>query len=461
MNKDDRDMKKEDIIDSFIDDLNNEKKPQAYEKNGDIRDEELDELFETIRAVKRLKKSDFSENKVRKSKKTIKGRLITIGKIGAIASIFLLVFMGGSFFGLPFDLGKESENESKFQLLGNESVVHAMVKAYEQLNSYEGIIEIRSQEDGQMDSLHIIEVKYKKPNKFYAVHSYDGYSYTQISDGEKLYTIDSKEVVIDYSNPEKELWRYHIGNQIQELAQAREIKEIGSEIVAGRDAIVYEYRFSSEESFNRLWVDKETNLPLKNELNLPENRQLINHFIELEVNTEINDKEFTYETKEGQKTIQLNSKIDREELNKVWNKSEDLIKEIPNSFKLTRIVKLENEIYEYLMKFRDDKNDEYLDVYISLKPVSDYYFKESQHGILGDGWVEMQQEAINLFKVYIGKSNYAKWVNKDEEIVIVSSRNSKDLSKILEKFAKDKITTVTLEELKNMGINSPITKEGH
>jgi outer membrane lipoprotein-sorting protein/predicted house-cleaning noncanonical NTP pyrophosphatase (MazG superfamily) len=454
-----KETKYEDIINSFIDDLNNEKKPKVYMELEDKDLEELESYFETVRAIKRLRKSDTKSllNRNKKNKKERK-RIFPIIKIAAVAAVFLITFVAGSFLDIPF-LDKQLQDNKEFSILNSDNIVHAMVKAYEELKSYAGVIEIRSINNGEVDFLETIQVKYKKPNKYIAIHEYDGYSYKQISNGDKLYTVTADTVTVDYSNPRKELWRYHIEDQIQELTIAEEIRKVGSENLLGREADVFEYRFSDSETFHKIWVDKETNLPLKKELNLPENRKLINHFIELEVNPEFDDMIFSYELEPQQKLVELNHKVDVDSVKKVWGNTDRLQEEVPDSFELVNAVKLENEVYDYLVKFSKDKD--YIDVYITNKPITDYYSTDSEYGKLGDGWVEITEDAVNVFKVYIGKSNVLKWVTENMEIVIVSNIDTDSIVDLLERVEQKEIVPISVKELEDMGVKPTITKEGH
>lgn len=54
MNKDIKELVREDILSDFIDDLNNERKPRVHDDMELHGDEDLLELFETVRAVKRF-----------------------------------------------------------------------------------------------------------------------------------------------------------------------------------------------------------------------------------------------------------------------------------------------------------------------------------------------------------------------------------------------------------------------
>lgn len=545
------------ILSDYIDDLNAEKKPDISQDMAD--NEELQKLFETVRAVKRLRNEPYQELRYAKQEAKKPKRSFAGFKVIAVAAVFFIIFSASALFksilpfrydgvmekeareesgniqndnGMPkqmaggiaekkidmetkaqksdktnnkyipkqmaafsdliarisqslnFDeeqecrdtikedeknMVKSDETELKIMtssadrsiLLSSRSVVYSMTKAFQNLESYVGTIEIRSEQNGVVDFLEKIDVKYKKPNKFYAIHSYDGITFTKISDGEKFYTIQTDKTTIDYACPEKELWKYHICQQIEEFMQADEIKEIGMDTIAGRMAVVYEYRYKGDGFTNKLWVDAKTNIPLKNELNLSENKRLTNQFIQMEVNAPINDEIFSYSPKKDENTIFLNDKVELDVVKKDWPEINILLKNIPESFEFKRAVRLKDVSYNYLLNFKGEDEQDFLDVYIALKPVSDYYYKEADHGILGNGWVELEDGVVNAFKAYIGKSNVAKWVNPNNELLLVSNRSSYITSKIFEKMAEKTIKFIPSEALSEFGLEPVFTKENH
>ena len=82
MNKSNGDNQ-EDKIHQFIEDLNREKKPEVY-RSEEAMNTDLEEMFETIRAVKRLKQG---------RKATLHQRILGSKgmKVAAAAAVFVLV----------------------------------------------------------------------------------------------------------------------------------------------------------------------------------------------------------------------------------------------------------------------------------------------------------------------------------------------------------------------------------
>ena len=201
MSKFDSDLNnKKTVIDQFIDDLNEEKRPAAYQA-GPV-DPEMEKLFETVRAVRRLEQGSRSREKAYRRPR-VKGWL-------AVAAVLLLVVLGLSILQFPgLDLALPGVKRG--------GIVEASAIAYEELHSYSGIFEIRSERDGTVDSLETITIQYQKPNKYVAVHRVNALEQRYVSDGEKMIADEYGRVTIENLFPEKELWRYHIGTVIHEL----------------------------------------------------------------------------------------------------------------------------------------------------------------------------------------------------------------------------------------------------
>jgi outer membrane lipoprotein-sorting protein len=468
MNRERDSLKKEELLSSFIDDLNEERKPEIYKEEKLQEEDELLELLETVRAVKRLKGKNLEEFKLKPNTRraVVEKRSANIRKTVLAASVLIVVFLAGNMFpsGL-FNLEKSSPSDPgqlEMKIAApNTNVVYAMERAYEELEGYSGKIEILSESNGVIESRDEIEIKFQKPDKYYFVHKYDKVQITKISDGDKLYIIDGDQVTVDYLHPAKELWRFHIGNQIEELKRVSEINQTGMETVLGRETLVYEFRYSELEPLNRIWIDVKTNLPIKQELNMNGNRRLTNKFVEIQFNPAIDKKIFSYEAKLDKRVKMVNKKSSLEEAKKEWKVAGSFPGLLENSFTLSKVIELEKGWYDYSLSFKGKENTkEYLDIYIG-KPMSEYYMKESELGKLKDGWVEINREAVNVFKVYIGRSSFVKWVTPESEIVMVGNVGVEGMIETLEKLTGEKVSPASVEDMKKFGVEEPVTKEGH
>lgn len=465
--------KKEQVLSDFIDDLIDEKKPGAYDSE---ENREMEKLFETVRAVKRTRegavrsgagaeksyRSGNGPGNQRSSGRPRKpkgrggpgGPFRRFALAAAVAAIFLLAFIGGLNF--PFS--------------GQENIVEAVVKAYEGLESYEGVVEIRSLSSGVADFQETVNITYQRPWKYSAVHRFEGVEMKNVSNGDRLVTIMPNSITVDNVFPEKELWRYHIGAQVWELKNAQEVTEIGEETLLGREAVVLQYRYEEGEEYNRMWIDKRTNLPLKKQLFIHEDRALVVQFTELTVNPSVDDDMFHYVLEEGELGIASAEHPDVRELNRQGQLSEvetaaDLdavLRHLPGGYELFKVGIFQNDMFfDYVLRYRGATERDFLDIYLSSNPREFYYSLDSRVGKLAGGYVEVDEKAWNVFEHYIGESSIAKWITPDFEIFMVTNHGSALPEAYLENIAGEEIQYVTPDDLAEEGIERPIIKEGH
>jgi len=242
------------------------------------------------------------------------------------------------------------------------NIVHAVVKAYEELQSYSGVTEIRSERDGKVEFLETIEIQYKKPFKYSAFHSYDGFEMRYISDGDKLAVMEPNIITVDNLFPEKELWRYHIGTAVWELEEAAEVNITGTETLFGREAAVLEYRFAGDSEFHQMWIDKATNLPLRKILNHPEGSRLVVEFKELQVNPALDDDLFAWVLPQNVNTRELNRTASLEEIMEHWPEASILPGALPEGMTLVKAGILENDLYEYVLRFQGAREKDFMDI---------------------------------------------------------------------------------------------------
>ena len=432
----------EDAIDDFIEDLLKEKKPRVYNKptvHGEhVKDGEMEKLFETVRAVKRLR-----SNKVKRrvsQQRWFRG-------VTAVAAALLIVIGIGIF---------------RPGFFPEVNMVEAMVKAYEELESYSGVVEIRGERDDVVEFRESIHINYKKPFKYSAIHHYSGYERRYQSDGQRLAIVDEDRVTVDNLFPEKELWRYHIGTTIYELEAASEVQLLGTEILFGREAIMLEYRYSGDGESHFLWIDRATNLPLRKVLNHPEGTRLVVEFQELQINPVLHENIFALELPPEKPVYNLNRNVPLEQVHLAWPHAMILPEILPEGLTLWQAGKLEEyHFYEYVLRFQGEKETDFLDVYFASSPRETFYHQGSRMGRLGGGLVEINATVRNIFELYIGDSRMARWITEEADIFIVSSRGTDELELLLENLAGDQIIYVDARELLKAGMKPVYEKEGH
>ncbi|RQD76100.1 MAG: DUF2092 domain-containing protein [Candidatus Syntrophonatronum acetioxidans] len=459
--------KKKEILSDFIDDLNKERKPRAYRASQ--VDEETEKLFETVRALRRTQRKG-EEGKGTKNSQVTKGggrtgsnrqqvesplawRLKKAALVAGAALLILVAFLG------VLDT----------EYFPQQNIVHGVVKAYEDLESYAGTAEIRSRRNGEVDYQETIEITYQKPWRYKAVHHFDGREVKNISDGERLVSVYPHDITVDNVFPEKELWRYHIGNQVWELKGAEEVKEVGEESILGRQALVLEYRYRDYDY--RMWIDKKTNLPLKKELTRHDGTSsLVVEFKDIEINPQVDPELFTHEgvkpgedifiLEQEQEYEEINRRGSLEEVNTPFN-LEKLKESLPSSYDLFAVGILEeNPFFRYVLRFRGEQEMDFLDVYLSSSPREGAFFSASQLGKLGEGYVEVNRGAPNVMDLYVGDRSIARWVTPEFEAFLVANQGSDLPLKLLEKVSGEEMEDATLSQLKKESVEFPAEKEG-
>lgn len=409
------DMNEIQQVDHFIEDLLQDKKPRAYQE-GNV-DPEMEKMFASIRAVKKLRKG-----------KPAARRLLSSRWVRAMVAAAAMILLITGLLNFP---GQEEVN-----------IVHAVVRAYEELQSYSGVTEIRSERNGEIEFLETIEIQYKKPFKYRARHSYNGFKKQYISDGEKLAEIEPDRVTVENIFPEKELWRYHIGKSVRELEYAVEVNTLGTETLFGREATVLEYRYAGEEVYNQMWIDKATKLPLRKVMNHPEGSKLVVEFKELEINPQLDDEIFNWTLPQGIKVRELNRTADIEEVIKAWPETTKLLNILPEEMELKLAGVLYNDLYEYILRFQGTGEDDYLDVYYTTTSpgFSFLFLPEIELGKLAGGYVDCDANAWNVSGRY-EENRVARWITDEDDVYIVSSlhRDVEELLSILEELAGEKV----------------------
>ncbi len=420
----------ENIINTFIDDLTADRKPEAYKKG--LVNQDTEKLFESIRAVKRLQDSSSSSAAAKKRR-----RILFKGIVGVAAMLIMAV--GLNLFLIPI-------------FTGDRGIVEAVVKAYGGLHSYSGVFEIRSERYcGEIDYLETIEIQYQKPGMFNARHEFNDLELHYISDGESMIAIEPSGITIEHLFPEKEIWRYHIGTVVNDLTLANDVSEIGAETLFGRETIKLEllYDDSGDGESHLLWIDTATNLPVRRVLSNSEGSSLIVEFSELEVNPFIDIGAFSWEYPDEEDYRELNQAVSLEDMENVWPDAASftamsIIEE--NGFELFKAGLLQDDFYAGVLRFRKkdgvgkvsiDYSDSaadhcFLDIYYTTDPVDLLFYRNGTTARLGSGYAEINPAARNVFERYPGLNTIGRWVKDNEEIFIVTNREEELVQVILE-----------------------------
>ncbi|MDF2841460.1 MAG: hypothetical protein K0Q99_2232 [Clostridia bacterium] len=247
---------KEKELSEYIDSLNAEKKPKAH---GNMAESpEMEELMNTVRMIKSLKESnapgtkynknismEIGEKMKNKNNKRSKGHWY-LG-IASVAAAVMLIFI----LNLTF---------------ARNDIVYAMEQAFKGVQAYHGTLEIIAADGaGKATSQARREVWADQKGNYY-ISDLEGSQkgLVTVNNGEKKWQLwpDSKELYIFSSFPDPYRFTFELGKEIENIKNAIKTKQIGEELVSGRKTIVLEVSPQGGAPY-KLWVDKETKLPLK------------------------------------------------------------------------------------------------------------------------------------------------------------------------------------------------------
>lgn len=243
---------KESKLSSYIDSLNNERKPKEH--GSEIETEEMEELFAAVRKVRSLKEpgmpsGDYPGNLAANINKRLNPKRIWFyGAAVAAAAVALIVILNIS---APFN---------------KTNLVYAMEQAYKGVKAYHGVLEVvETNAEGKSVTQSKVEVWADKEGHYYA-KGIEGAQKDVITanDGQKKWQIQPQEKEVDVfaAFPDPYSFTFELGKEIDDVKNALKTKVIGEDTIAGRNAALMEVTPKGGSTY-KLWVDKETKMPLQ------------------------------------------------------------------------------------------------------------------------------------------------------------------------------------------------------
>lgn len=203
--------------------------------------------------------------------------------------------------------------------LSAEDIAEQMQQKEASIQDYSYTMHIISSYGGEAQESEI-QVLQKKPNKAktIVIEPEDEAGTLSVSDGEFMWSYNPKtNTVLKMEMPEvPDTGQIDYVEIINDFLNETNVSVVGVEEIDGRSAYLLETSLKENEEgiqlFDeiKLWVDKETWLPLRYEIYDSDGAQVLKMEIhDLEVNTGISDSEFVFEVPEGAtvKAMDLNS----------------------------------------------------------------------------------------------------------------------------------------------------------
>lgn len=282
---------KENKLSNYIDSLNNEKKPKEHESQSET--EEMEELFDAVRKVRSLKEPIMPGSSYSKTLSAyINRRLKTKRKWfygAATAAAVVLIFALGN--GMPFN---------------KSSMVYAMEQAYKEVKAYHGILEIvEKTADGKSVVQSKVEVWADKDGRYYA-KGLDGAQkgLVTVNDGQRKWQIQPQEKEVDVFTafPDPYSFTFELGKEIEEVKSAVKTKVIGEDTISGRAADVLEVTPQGGSPY-KIWVDKETKMPLQKQTSMEYSIQYKVQYSSIDFKDTIPNEILSYKVPQGFKEI--------------------------------------------------------------------------------------------------------------------------------------------------------------
>jgi outer membrane lipoprotein-sorting protein len=310
-------------LSKYIDRLNGEMRPKEH---GNLTEsEEFEKLAETVRKIRVLREpdlpgEDFKERLVasleekigedamktnkqiqedetkRKDKAKVKLiRRIFIG-VTAAAAAAVLIFIAGNLPPLSSLTGT------------NTDIAYAMEQALKEVKAYHGMIEaVETNELGERMLQSKREIWADQEGNYY-LKELEGFSAGMITvnDTKKEWQIrpEEKKVYLSAAFPDPYRFTFELGSEVQEVQKAASVKEIGDETISGRETTVLEIIPDGGEAY-RLWVDKETDLPLKKQSAMQNSLQITISYTEIEYADQIPKELLAYQLPEGFEEVDM------------------------------------------------------------------------------------------------------------------------------------------------------------
>lgn len=318
-------------LSSYIDSLNEEKKPKEHEGGADTQ--EIEDIYETVRLVRSLKEPDMPNNNYgEKLAGEIRNRLIKEKDSKKYRSRWLLVLTSAAAVVILVVI-------FNFTLLFDKTnMVYAMDKVFKTVKAYHGILEVvETNAAGESKLQSRVEVWADKEGRYY-VKGLEGSQkdLTTVNNGQVKWQIqpNENEVNIFSAFPDPYSFTFEIGKEIDDIKNAIQTKVIGDDIVAGRDALVMEVTPQGGSSY-KVWIDKESKMPLQKQSSMENSLQYKVSYKDIDFSEAIPSELLTYKKPEGFKEITTNSEMvisSMGEVEKIVGYTPNLPKNIPATY---------------------------------------------------------------------------------------------------------------------------------
>ena len=444
----------------YIDSLNEEKKPREHEVQ--IDESEMESLFQTVRLVRSLKEPRLPDEKYNERLSSDINKKIFKDKSSSKVRKRWFMGMASSAAAVALIITLNAVNP-----IGRTNVVYAMEQAFSDVKAYHGVLEIVEISAEGKSTIQSKEEVWADKNGHYYVKNLEGSQngLLTINDGQKKWQVQptQREVDVFPAFPDPYSFTFELGKEINSVKDAVKTKVIGDDKIAGRATSIIEVTPQGGSAY-RIWIDKETKLPLQKQSAMQNSLQYIARYISVDF-TEVVPKELlSYNVPKGFKEINTNPEQvvnSIEEAKEIVGFAPTLPKNISSFYKNSITIINETKIVK--MNFASQDNEKR--VSILQKKVSDQ-LKPSSIAVLGkvnNNVAEIQSPIQDTAGVLLGGGAYAgmtgissvRWQQDGFEYAVVGNTSLDELTLFIKALTNG---TVELSSKDQQSLGNPQVK---
>jgi outer membrane lipoprotein-sorting protein len=431
-------------LSDYIDSLNSEKKPKEHNNEKDTS--QMEELFEAVRAVRSLKEPTLpGEDYPLKLTKNIKNKLSAkeavrkrwyMGIASAAAAIGLIVILNMT---LP---------------AGRNNMVYAMERAFKDVKTYHGILVVtETNTSGEVILQSKVEVWADKEGRYY-VKGIEGAQKDIITanDGNKKWQIQpaEKEVDLFAAFPDPYRFTFELGKEIEYIKKAVQTKVIGEDTVAGRETVIMEVTPQGGSPY-KLWIDKETKMPLQKQFAMEYSLQYKVQYTDIDFSEAVPQELLAYSVPNGYREVNTNPEqvlANLEEAGDIIGFEPKALQKVPTSF-IQNSISVMND--GNVVKFNYGTLDKNKKVIVLQKKAAGE-FKVTSMAVLGkinDSIAEVQSPLIEEAGVISGGSyagisgmSSVRWRQEGIEFAVIGNASLSDLSLFIQGLTKGTVELI-------------------
>jgi outer membrane lipoprotein-sorting protein len=312
----------------YIDELNTGRRPKEHKASFAEEESEDQKLLATVRKVRLLREieypEDFFEHRLVNSltggssvislKQPVrkKRKHILFYSMATVAAAAILIFV------------------TIYQVLPNQnpSIVYAMEKAMKEIQSYHGMLEVsETNELGETITQSKREVWADRSGNYY-IKELEGTSQglITVNNGEQKWQQRPEEAAIYLFSafPDDYRFTFELGNEVNDVTEAKTVNLMGTEMISGRNTTKLQIIPDGGAAYY-LWVDNETDLPLKKVSAMQNSIQIQVTYTFIEFMDRIPEKLLAYELPKDYKEVDTN----QEQIVASLEEAEDVVGFIP------------------------------------------------------------------------------------------------------------------------------------